>query len=80
MSTFRATKAAVLVVASVAAWIFTALLGFMCIFSVVLGPLSVGVFIVTAAVGSLAFQLTVAAADSVIDLWHPSLYSDRNQS
>ena len=80
MITLRAAKAIGLIVIAGCAWIATALLGFMCIFSIVLGPLSVPVFLFTAMVGMVAFEFTSAAADSVLDLFHPSLCSDRNQS
>lgn len=62
-------KAAVLVIAAIAAWCATAVLGIMCVFSVVLGPLVIGVFVVAAAVAGVAVTVSAAAVGAVLDLF-----------
>lgn len=69
MKPFHLVKTVALVAAAIAAWAATAVLGLMCLFSVVLGPLVLGIFPVAAVVGALALYLSALAAEGVAELW-----------
>lgn len=69
MKIYRIARVVALVAVAMAAWLATLTLGFMCLFSVILGPLSIGVFVVTVAVAGLAVSLSAIAVKAASGLW-----------
>jgi hypothetical protein len=69
MSVFRIIRVVALCVVALVAWAVTVMLSIMCLYSIVLGPVAIGVFAITACVAALAFCISTAAVEDVSDLW-----------